>query len=167
MNEGRRKMIRSVKEEDIGALTALYNYYIENTTFTLELQALSVEEFRGRVKKIIECFPYLVYEENGELLGYAYLNEFNPRGGYRFTADLSLYVAPSARGRGIGKALYEAIEPKAKEMGLCNIVSLITAENEASLAFHDALGFERVAKIEDIAHKFGRWIGLCYCIKRI
>ena len=160
-------MIRFVEEKDIESLAAIYNYYIENTTCTLELEALSTEAFRARVEKISVRFPYLVYEEDGEILGYAYLNDFNPRGGYRFTADLSLYVAPTARGRGIGRALYEAIEPRAKEMGLCNVISLITSENEASLAFHDALGFERVAKIDGIARKFDRWIGLCYCIKRI
>ena len=160
-------MIRFVEEKDIESLVAIYNYYIENTTYTLELMPLSVDEFYARAEKIRERFPYLVYEEGGEILGYAYLNDFNPRGGYRFTADLSLYVAPSARGRGIGRALYEAIEPRAKEMGICNILSLITSENEASLAFHDALGFERVANIDNIAHKFDRWIGLCYSIKRI
>ena len=145
----------------------IYNYYIENTTATLELEVLTEESFRARVEKIRERFPYLIYEENGEILGYAYLNDFNPRGGYRFTADLSLYVAHGARGKGIGRALYETIEPMAKERGLCNIISLITSENEASLAFHKALGFERVAQIDNIAHKFDRWIGLCYCIKRI
>ena len=160
-------MIRFAEEKDVEALVSIYNYYIENTTCTLELEALSPEEFGARVAKITERFPYLVYEEDGEVLGYAYLNDFNPRGGYRFTADLSLYVAQDARGKGIGRALYEAIEPMAKEMGLQNIVSLITSENEASLAFHDRLGFERVARIDRIANKFDRWIGLCYCIKRI
>ena len=160
-------MIRFVEEKDIGALVSIYNYYIEKTTCTLELAALSAEEFGARVKRISERFPYLVYEEDGEVLGYAYLSEFNPRGGYRFTADLSLYVAHGARGKGIGRALYAAIEPMAKEMGLQNIISLITSENGASLAFHDKLGFERVAKIDRIANKFDRWIGLCYCIKRI
>lgn len=160
-------MIRTVEEKDIPSLVAIYNYYIENTIFTLEMEPLSAEAFGARIEKITERFPYLIYEENGEILGYAYLNDFNPRGGYRFTADLSLYVAHGARGKGIGRALYETIEPMAKEMGLCNIISLITSENEASLAFHKALGFERVAQIDNIAHKFDRWIGLCYCIKRI
>ena len=160
-------MIRFVEEKDVESLVTIYNYYIQNTTFTLEMEPLSTEAFGRRVEKIAERFPYLVYEEKGEILGYAYLNDFNPRAGYRFTADLSLYVAPKARGKGIGRALYEAIEPKAKEMGLCNILSLITAENEASLAFHEKLGFARVAKIDDIAHKFDRWIGLCYCLKKI
>ena len=160
-------MIRFVEEKDMESLVAIYNYYIENTTCTLELEALSAGEFGGRVAKITERFPYLVYEEDGEILGYAYLNDFNPRGGYRFTADLSLYVAQDARGKGIGRALYAAIEPMAREMGLENIISLITSENEASLAFHDKLGFERVARIDRIANKFDRWIGLCYCIKRI
>ncbi len=160
-------MIRFVEEKDIESLVAIYNYYIENTTCTLEMEPLSAETFGNRVRDISVRFPYLVLEEDGQILGYAYLNDFNVRAGYRFTADLSLYVAPTARGRGIGRALYDAIEPKAKEMGLCNILSLITSENEASLAFHDALGFERVARIDDIAHKFDRWIGLCYCIKRI
>ena len=160
-------MIRFVEEKDVETLVSIYNYYIENTTCTLELAVLSAAEFGARVTKISERFPYLVYEENGEVLGYAYLSEFNSRGGYRFTADLSLYVAQDARGKGIGRALYEAIEPMAKEMGLQNIISLITAENEASLAFHDKLGFECVARIDRIANKFDRWIGLCYCIKRI
>lgn len=160
-------MVRPVEERDIGALTALYNYYIENTTFTLELEPLSEETFGERVKGIAERFVYLVFEEDGQVLGYAYLNEFNSRGGYRFTADLSLYVSPSARGRGIGRALYREIESRARAMGLCNIISLITSENEASLAFHDRMGFARVAKIDGIANKFDRWLGLCYCIKRI
>ncbi len=160
-------MVRPVEERDIGALTALYNYYIENTTFTLELEPLSEATFGERVRGIAERFVYLVFEEDGQVLGYAYLNEFNSRGGYRFTADLSLYVSPSARGRGIGRALYEEIERRARAMGLCNIISLITSENEASLAFHERMGFARVAKIDGIANKFDRWLGLCYCIKRI
>ena len=160
-------MIRPAEEKDIGALTAIYNYYIENTTFTLELEPLSEQAFGERVRTISARFPYLVYEEEGRVLGYVYLNDFNSRGGYRFTVDLSLYVAQAARGRGIGKALYQEIEKIAKDRGFCNIISLITSENEASLAFHDALGFERVARIDDIANKFDRWLGLCYCIKRI
>ena len=167
ISEGRMSMIRPVQERDIGALTELYNYYIENTTFTLELEPLSEQAFGERVRAISARFPYLVYEEEGQVLGYAYLNDFNPRGGYRFTVDLSLYILPSARGRGLGRALYAEIEQMAKDRGFCNIISLITSENEASLAFHDALGFERVARIDDIAFKFDRWLGLCYCIKRI
>jgi phosphinothricin acetyltransferase len=160
-------MIRPVEQRDVGALAALYNYYIENTTFTLELEPLTEQVFGERVRSISARYPYLVYEENGEILGYAYLSEFNPRGGYRFTVDLSLYVAPKARGRGIGRQLYGEIEKLARTSGYCNIISLITSENEASLAFHETLGFERVAKLDGIANKFDRWLGLCYCIKRI
>ncbi len=160
-------MIRLVEQRDIDALAAIYNYYIENTTFTLELEPLTEQVFAERVRSISARYPYLVYEENGEILGYAYLSEFNRRGGYRFTVDLSLYVLPTARGRGIGRRLYGEIEKLAKESGYCNIISLITSENEASLAFHDKLGFECVAKIDGIANKFDRWLGLCYCIKRI
>ena len=99
-------LIADVEKEDIKNCLDIYNYYIQNTVYTLEEAPLTLSEFSARVKKISKNFPYIVAKnERGEAIGYAYLNYFNERSAYRITANLSVYVAPDGRGKGTGAAL--------------------------------------------------------------
>lgn len=159
--------IRKITDGDIRACLDIYNYYIENTTITFEEKALTEEEFCERVLRIKKDYPYIVCVSDGRPIGYAYLDKYSERSAYRFTADLSIYVDKDFRHAGIGAELYHDIEKLAKEMGIKNIISVITSENGASVAFHEKLGFEHVGSISDVGFKFGKWLGVDFYRKKL
>lgn len=162
-------MIRPIRISDIPECVLLYNRYITETTVTFEFDPLTEEQFCDRVRRITQNYPYYVYEddETGAVLGYAYLDCYSERKAYRFTSDLSIYLAMDARGRGIGRALYEAIEAEAYRRGFYTVVAIVTSENAASMAFHEAMGFVKMADFENMGNKFGRWLGVRYYRKNL
>ncbi len=162
-------MIRPIRIDDIPVCVSLYNRYITDTTVTFEFDPLTAEQFERRVRRITQNYPYLVYEddETERVLGYAYLDCYSERKAYRFTCDLSIYLAMDVRGRGIGRALYEAIEAEAYRRGFYTVVAIVTGENTASMAFHEAMGFVKMADFENMGHKFGRWLGVRYYRKNL
>ena len=162
-------MIRPIRIDDILACVSLYNRYVTDTTVTFEFDPLTEEQFENRVRRITQNYPYFVYEDDttGAVLGYAYLDCYSERKAYRFTCDLSIYLAMDARGRGIGRALYEAIEAEAYRRGFYTVVAIVTSENTASMAFHEAMGFIKMADFENMGHKFGRWLGVQYYRKNL
>lgn len=159
--------VREIEPGDIPACRELYNYYIENTTFSFETEPVSLEEFTARVERISESYPYLVCEEEGRIAGFCYLDRFSERGAYRFTCDLSVYVEKDSRGSGIGSAMTREILSRAKAMGLKTVVSVITGGNTASEDFHRKMGFELTASLPDVGCKFGKWLGISYYLYRL
>lgn len=154
--------IRPIEDRDIAACLAIYNYYIEHTTITFEEEPLSMAAFSARVRRIRGDYPYLVAEEDGTVVGYAYLDAYNERSAYRYTADLSIYLAHDCLSRGVGSALLTAIERLAEQRGLRNIVSIITEENARSLAFHERHGYREVGRLYKSGLKFGRWLDVAF-----
>lgn len=106
-------------------------------------------------------------KENGKVIGYAYLDAFNPRSAYRITADLSIYLDKDCARHGTGTALYREIENLARAQGVENIISIITATNENSIRFHEKNGFSCVGTLENVAIKFGQPLSVKYYQKRI
>ena len=157
-------MIRNALVSDAAACAALYNYYITETTVTFETSPMTEEDFAERITGVSRFFPFFVWEDerDGAVLGYAYLSPFSPRGAYRFTCDLSIYVERNARGRGIGHALLSAITEAAKKQGFHTMISVITSQNEPSMRFHAREGFVHTASIDGIAYKKGQWLGIRY-----
>lgn len=157
--------IRNLEEKDIPECLDIYNYYIENTSFTLEEDPLTLEEFSKRLEDIAKRYPFLVLEENNHILGYAYLNTFNPRSAYRYTADLSIYISKDHLHEHLGKLLLDAIEEAAIARGITNIISIVTDKNQNSLSFHERNGFLLEGHIHDVAKKFNRILGVYYLRK--
>ena len=157
--------IRAITDEDIAAVCELYNHYVINTTITFETEPLSVEEYTERVKGVCARYPFLVAEDEGRIVGFAYLSPFNVRHAYRFVADLSLYVDHDEKGKGIGSLLMKAIEEEARNMHLHQLFSLITSENENSRTFHEKHGFVYKVSFADTGFKFNRWLGVDYYVK--
>lgn len=155
-------MIRKARVSDAAACVGIYNRYIENTTFTFEVSPVSVEEFAHRIAEISSVYPFFVYEEDGEVLGYCYLSAFSPRAAYRFTCDESIYVAWDARGRGIGETMMQALCSAARDMGYHTVIAVITGENKASCRFHERVGYTLCADIPHVAYKMGKWLGIYY-----
>ena len=160
-------MIRIATEADVSAILAIYAPYVENTTITFEYDVPCSREFIQRFYTITAQFPWLVWEEGGEILGYAYASPPYARAAYRWCAEPSVYLKPEAQGRGIGRKLYAALEEILKIQGYQVLYALITQENTGSLAFHEKLGYQKSVLFSDCGFKLGRWLGVYWLEKRL
>ena len=160
-------MIRIATEADVPQMLAIYGPYIENTTITFEYNVPSEEEFLHRFREITAQFPWLVWEEDGKILGYAYGSAPFHRDAYRWCAEDSVYLLPEAQGRGIGRKLCTALEKVLIFQGYRRIYALITAENRASVSFHEKLGYTLRSELPEAGFKFGRWIGVIWMDKQL
>lgn len=161
-------IVRKIVEKDISQCLETYNYYIENTCFTLEEEKLDLESFTKRCNDILKRYPFIVLEnDEGKIIGYAYLDTFNSRSAYRKTADLSIYVSKDHLHEHAGKILLNEILKLAKENDIANIISIITSENENSVNFHLKNGFVLEGTIHDVAIKFNKVISVYYFRKVI
>ena len=160
-------MIRIAEERDIPAILEIYGPYVLNTTITFEYDVPTREEFTRRFRDITRQFPWLVYEEDGEILGYAYASAPYARAAYTWCAEPSVYLKPEARGRGIGRKLYAALEQILDCQGYQVLYALVTQENEASLRFHERCGYRVSVLFPNCGFKFGRWLGVIWMEKRL
>ena len=158
-------MIRIATEADVPQILAIYAPYIENTTITFEYSVPTEEAFLERFRKITEQFPWLVWEETGRILGYAYGSAPFQRDAYRWCAEDSVYLLPEAQGKGIGTKLCTALEKVLFYQGYRRIYALITAENQNSVTFHKKLGYTLRGNFPDAGFKFGRWVGVVWMDK--
>ncbi|BDD40671.1 MULTISPECIES: GNAT family N-acetyltransferase [Streptococcus] len=149
--------IRSVRPSDVEELVAIYAPYVEETVITFETQVPTATEFADRIEKILEKFPYLVAEEEGRILGYAYASTYYPRAAYDWTVELSIYISQKARGQGIGNLLYSHLEKELIARGFKNFLACISLPNPASLALHEKMGYKQVAHLKKVGYKFGNW----------
>ena len=157
--------IRFAAEHDLPAMLAIYRPYVENTTYSFEYDVPCLRTFTQRFYDHIAQFPWLVWEEEGTVLGYAYATLTFSREAYRWLAEPSIYLDRDARGRGIGRKLYTALEEILKLLGYRRSYALITSENDASLRFHEALGYRVLAHFPGCAYKMGRRLGVTWMEK--
>lgn len=157
--------IRPAREADLPAMLEIYRPYVEETTASFEYAAPSPEEFRARFLDHVSQFPWLLWEEKGEVLGYAYAGLAYGRDAYRWCAEISIYFRRDARGKGRGRQLLTALEEILTRQGYRISYAIITAENEASIRFHEAMGYRPVAELPNCGYKLGRWLGIRYLQK--
>lgn len=159
--------LRFASPEDAPALLEIYRPYVEKTTISFETEVPSCEEFAERIREYSRDFPYLVAEEDGTVLGYAYAHPFHERAAYAWTVESSIYVSELARGRHIGKKLYEALFALLKAQGIKNVCAVVTIPNEPSMAFHQKLGFRAGAMLPGFGYKLGQWCGVAYLYRAL
>ena len=159
-------MIRIATEQDISRMLAIYAPYVENTTYSFEYTPPTLEQFTQRFTKYTAQCPWLVWEEDGKVVGYAYGSLPFERSAYAWCAEVSIYLMPEAHGRGIGKKLYAVLEEILWRQGYRVIYSLITSENKGSLAFHEKVGYRFCAEFSDCGIKFGRSLGVIWMEKK-
>jgi len=154
-------IVRPAAPEDLLGILAIYNHVIAMTTAVYSREPATLEErqawFEGRQKA---GYPVLVAAEGKNVLGFSSFGDFRSWWGYRYTVEHSVHVAEASRGRGVGRKLVETLFPLALAMGKHAMVGGIDAGNEASIRFHERLGFTKVAHFREVGHKFGRWLDL-------
>jgi phosphinothricin acetyltransferase len=155
-------MIRPVKVEDAAAICGIYNYYVKNTVITFEEIPVSIREMEGRIRDISSRYPWFVWEAEGELIAYAYINRWRDRSAYRFSTEDSIYLKQGFTGRGIGKQLLSTLIERMRKTDIHVIVAGITVPNDQSVGLHEKFGFVKVALFPEIGYKFGRRLDVGY-----
>ena len=159
-------MIRLAELTDVPHMLAIYTPYVETTTYSFEYTAPALPEFTARFISYTRQCPWLVWEEDGRVLGYAYGSIPFERAAYAWCGEVSIYLAPEIHGRGIGRRLYAALESLMWQQGYQVLYSLITSENLGSLAFHEKVGYRYCTEFANCGMKFGRWLGVIWMEKR-
>ncbi|WP_455166441.1 N-acetyltransferase family protein [Streptococcus sp.] len=149
--------IRSVTLKDAPELVRIYAPYVEKTAISFEYQIPTIEEFEGRIEKILQRFPYLVAEEDGHILAYAYASTYYDRSAYDWAVEVSVYVDQNHFGMGLGSRLYEALEMELEARGYLRFLACIALPNPASIALHEKQGYVKVAHFPKIGYKFDQW----------
>ena len=160
-------MIRIATEQDLPEILSIYAPYVQNTTYSFEYDVPTEEAFLERFRTITARFPWIVWEEEGKILGYAYGSELFSRTAYRWSCESSVYLRPEAQGRGIGRALYTALEKILAFQGYVVNYAIVTSENFPSLAFHEKLGYRTAGAFSGCAFKFGKRLGIVWMEKEI
>ena len=160
-------MIRPATEKDVPQILSIYAPYVENTTVTFEYDVPCTRTFLQRFHHITAQYPWLVWEENGKILGYAYASAPYSRAAFQWCAEPSIYLCAEAKGRGIGRKLYTALEAILDKQGYQVLYALITAENTQSIEFHQKMGYKIMVNFPDCGFKSGRWLGLVWMEKRL
>lgn len=154
-------LIRDARPADLPAITTIYADAVEHGTASYELEAPDLAEMTRRFKALTaQDYPYLVAERDDTVAGYAYAGPFRPRPAYRFTVEDSVYVAPAAKGRGVGKALLRALLDACRIRGFRQILAVIGDGGPASpsVRLHERLGFVHCGAIAGSGYKHGRWL---------
>ena len=160
-------MIRPATEQDVPEILAIYAPYVEESTATFEYDVPCRREFMQRFLDITAQYPWLVWEEEGRILGYAYACAPYTRAAFSWCAEPAIYLRPEAQGRGIGRKLYTVLEEILFRQGYQVLYALVTSENARSIAFHEAMGYQVKVDFPNCGFKFNRWLGLVWMEKRI
>jgi len=149
--------IRQATLSDAPALLAIYAPFIESTPVSFEMDVPGVEEFEARIARSLNRWQWLVAEYDGRIAGYAYGSAHRERAAYRFSVEVSAYLAPIYHRQGIGSALYTHLFKDLIAQGYCTAFAGITVPNDASVGMHRSVGFETIGVFRNIGWKFDRW----------
>jgi phosphinothricin acetyltransferase len=155
-------MIRPVKPEDAQAICEIYNYYVDNTVISFEEQPITAAEMKGRIKEITRKHPWIVEEEEGRILGYAYAYKYRERLAYRHTVEITVYLKDSETGKGLGTRLMKRLIEETRERGYHTLISAIAIPNERSVSLHEKCGFKKAGHLHETGFKFNQWIDVGY-----
>ncbi len=167
-------MIRIATTEDAKNLLDIYEPYVRNTAITFEYDVPSITEFTDRILRILKKYPYILLEENDQILGYAYASPFKERSAYNWSVETSIYLNKDARGKGYGRQLHDALEKLLKSMGIISMCACIGVPrgedpylDNNSVDFHSHMGYRMVGTFSHSGYKFGRWYDMSWMEKHI
>lgn len=157
--------IRVARPEDAHQIQAIYAPFVCDTPISFEMEPPAVDEIRRRIASTLALFPWLAWEEDGRVAGYAYASRHRERLAYQWSVDVSAYVHPGFHRRGIGGALYRELLGIVRRQGFVNAYGGITLPNAASVALHESVGFAPLCVYRGVGFKLGRWhdVGWWHC----
>lgn len=165
---------RLADTSDASELLKIYEPYVKNTAVTYEYDVPSIEEFASRIEDVLTKFPYIAVLINGRISGYAYAHAFHPRAAYSWCAELSIYLSNDCHGMGIGRELYGIMEQLLREQHILNLYACVAYTEfedeyltQASVHFHEHMGFKICAHLHECGYKFGNWYDMVYMEKTI
>lgn len=162
--------IRAATERDIPDIREIYNYYVTNSVVTFDEKTWSLAQWREKFAYLGKLgLPFLVAQSpSGQVLGYALVQPWAGKSAYRYTVENSIYLGQAASGKGLGKALLQALISACEQKGIREIVAVISDKGaDASIGLHQSLGFEEVGRMGRVGFKFGRWLGTVYLQKSL
>jgi L-amino acid N-acyltransferase YncA len=155
-------MLRPCTPEDAAQICAIYNHYVRDTVVTFEESPVVAADMARRIVEVTSHLPWIVWEEDGAILGYAYATPWKSRAAYRNAVESSIYLKHDATGQGLGSRLYGALIEELRRKGLHCVIGGAALPNPASVTLHERLGFMKVAEFREVGFKFGRWIDVAY-----
>jgi phosphinothricin acetyltransferase len=155
-------MIRACTAADAAAIAEIYNHYVRETVVTFEETPVAAAEMAQRIADVSARYPWLVWDDGGAVVAWAYATPWKTRSAYRFSVETTVYVAASHHGRGIGGALYRALIDDLRARNVHSAVGGIALPNPASVALHEKLGFRKIAHFAEVGGKFDRWVDVGY-----
>ena len=155
--------VRAAAASDAGAIAAIYGFYVENSAITFEEVAVSAGEMAGRIADTASRgLPWFVAVDEEEVVGFAYAAPWKPRSAYRFSVEVTVYLAQSHARRGVGTQLYTSLLAALRELRLHTAIAGITTPNPESVQLHRRFGFQKVAHFRQVGFKLGRWVDVEY-----
>jgi len=155
--------LREANPDDATAIAVIYNYYVETSIISFEEEIVTAEDMAARIEAVQSLnLPWYVAVERNVTVGYAYASPWKPRIAYRFASEITVYVAPGQRGRGIGSALYGKLLPALTSRGLHTVLAGIALPNWESVSMHERIGFRKVAHLSQVGFKMQQWIDVGY-----
>jgi L-amino acid N-acyltransferase YncA len=162
MNLIMSEAIRPATRNDAAAICDIYNHYVLNTVISFETEAVSVDEMAARIEETLTQFPWLVYEVEGRIIGYAYASKWRLRRAYQHSVEGSIYLVQDYAGRGVGTLLYQTLINELTKQNVHAVLGGIALPNSGSVALHEKLGFVKVAHLPQIGRKFDQWLDVGY-----
>jgi len=157
--------LRFVTDEDAEEILGIYTPYVTGTCVSFETEVPDLENFRERVRKISEAYPYLVCEFDGKVIGYAYASRHGERAAYKYSVNVSVYVSPEHQRQGVGRMLYLRLFELLLKRGFYTAYAGITVPNEKSEKLHRSLGFNLVGIYHNVGYKHGKWLDVMWLEK--
>jgi L-amino acid N-acyltransferase YncA len=155
-------MIRYAKTDDAAEICKIYNHYVLGTTITFEEEPVSTDEMAQRIAETLQSLPWFVWEQDESLQGFCYASKWKGRCAYRQSVESTVYVRADSIGRRIGSRLYRALLDELRQRKFHTVIGGIALPNDASVALHERLEFEKVAQFREVGNKFDRWTDVGY-----
>jgi phosphinothricin acetyltransferase len=149
--------IRPATREDAQAILDIYSPYIDTTSLTFETDQPSLESFAERITNYLHLWPWLVYEQDGIIAGYAYGSRYRERTGYQWCVETSVYVKENLQRKGIATQLYRSLMTILQLQGYRNVYAVVNLPNEKSIRLHEACGFTYLTTYQNVGYKLGQW----------